>query len=294
MTDKWSYSTPYGRWTAQRQPSGVWAAAYRAGPAGLPGGEFEATLRRWSGIDDAGLPRLHSVAAEDRQVKWVLPPHANWTPLATVDPLAVDDTRWLVREVGGLLEAMHHGRAAAIDLAPTLVLVDRAGRRVTVLPTLGLDRQAAAAPDGVTRMPFVAPEVGGAGPVDPARADVYGLGSTAYFLLTGRPPFPGTAAEAMTERQLRGVPAPSAVRPGIPPELDALVQKMGAKDPPARFQTADEVVTALHPWLPVAEWVGLGLPLARPAAETPAPRQTPPPDRSRGGLTGTLARLIGR
>jgi serine/threonine-protein kinase len=92
-----------------------------------------------------------------------------------------------------------------------------------------------------------------------ARSDIYSLGSTAYFLLTGKHPFPGLATEMMTERQLRGVPQPSKLRPEVPRELDALIQKMGAKDPHLRFQSAAELVQAMLPWLPVADWAKLGI-----------------------------------
>jgi serine/threonine protein kinase len=92
-----------------------------------------------------------------------------------------------------------------------------------------------------------------------AKSDVYSLGSTFYTLLTGESPFPGSAAEKMQQRQLRGVSAPSKVRPGVPRELDAIVLKMAAKDPHERYQSATEVVAALHPWLPLVEWAALGL-----------------------------------
>lgn len=182
------------------------------------------------------------------------------------------------------LALLPDGRVKLLDLGLTHLLDNPWGR---VTRRLHL-------PEYADEIAHVPPEQAWGCGLD-ARSDIYGLGSTAYYLLTGRLPFGGTAAEAMTERQLRGVPAPSAVRRGVPRELDALVRKMGAKDPPARFQTAAEVVAALHPWLPVAEWVGLGLPLDRAAADTPAPQPAPAPKpRPRAGLTGTLARLIGR
>ncbi|MBM3982641.1 MAG: serine/threonine protein kinase [Planctomycetes bacterium] len=124
-----------------------------------------------------------------------------------------------------------------------------------------------------------------------ARGDVYSLGSTFYYLLTGQVPFPGLAPEMMAERQIRGVPAPSKLRPKVPPELDAIVQKMGAKDPHARYQSARDVVIALHSWLPVAQWQALGLSAEPPKPAAPQPAKKPAPKR---GLWAFLRRLFGR
>src|SRR6202043_3129870 len=73
------------------------------------------------------------------------------------------------------------------------------------------------------------------------RSDVYSLGSTFYYLLTGQVPFPGLAPEMMAERQIRGVPSPMKLKPSMPKELDAIVQRMGAKDPHLRYQSARAV-----------------------------------------------------
>ena len=121
-----------------------------------------------------------------------------------------------------------------------------------------------------------------------ARGDVYGLGSTFYFLLTGQVPFPGLAPEMMAQRQIRGVPAPSAARPGIPREIDALVMKMGAKDPHERYPSAREVLAAMHGWLPVDQWQRLGIGLPEKVDAVPAPKPPPLPKKR-----GFLARLFG-
>lgn len=126
-----------------------------------------------------------------------------------------------------------------------------------------------------------------------ARSDVYSLGSTLYYLLTARPPFPGTATEAMTARQLEPVPAPSKVRPEVPRELDAIVQKMGSNHPHERYQNAAEVVAALHPWLPLAQWVTLAAGLAVPepvAADRPQSESA----NTAGQRRGFFGRLFGR
>jgi serine/threonine-protein kinase len=130
------------------------------------------------------------------------------------------------------------------------------------------------------------------------RSDVYSLGSTFYFLLTGEVPFPGLAPEMMAERQIRGVPSPRKLRANIAPELDAIVLKMGAKDPHARFSTAREVVVALQSWLPVAQWQALGISAEQPnlSSLTLATQQLPlaKPAAKPRGLLGFIRRLFGR
>jgi eukaryotic-like serine/threonine-protein kinase len=123
-----------------------------------------------------------------------------------------------------------------------------------------------------------------------ARSDIYSLGSTLYYLLTGQSPFPGTAAEKMSERQLHGVPKPSLVRPDVPRELDAVVERMAAKDPHLRYQTAVQVATALHPWLPMAQWLALGIGSGEQAPPPPVQQAEPEPAKPRSWL----ARLFGR
>ncbi len=124
-----------------------------------------------------------------------------------------------------------------------------------------------------------------------ARSDVYSLGSTFYYLLTGAVPFPGLAPEMMAERQIRGVPSPAKLKPGVPKEIDAIVMRMGAKDPHARYPSAREVVIALHPWLPVAQWQALGL--SSEPAPAPKPPAAPKPAPA-GGFAGFFRRLLGK
>lgn len=124
-----------------------------------------------------------------------------------------------------------------------------------------------------------------------ARSDVYSLGSTFYTLLTGQTPFPGLALQTMTDRQVKDLPKPSDLRAGIPPEIDAVVQKMGAKDPTARYQTAAEVVNALHAYLPVAEWTELSVRIGPTLAERRAQEKK---EKAAGGFFGWLSGLFGK
>ena len=132
------------------------------------------------------------------------------------------------------------------------------------------------------------------------RSDVYSLGSTFYYLLTGQVPFPGLAPEMMAERQIRGVPSPMKLKPNVPKEMDAIVQRMGAKDPHARYQSARDVVVALQSWLPVSQWQMLGLSDATrnnpAAASEPKKGAKPKKDApaNKGGLFAAVRRLFGR
>jgi eukaryotic-like serine/threonine-protein kinase len=132
----------------------------------------------------------------------------------------------------------------------------------------------------------IAPEQAWGCDID-ARSDVYSLGSTFYFLLTGQVPFPGLAPEMMAERQIRGVPSPMIIRPGIPKEIDAIVRRMGAKDPHERYPSAREVVIAMQSWLPVEQWLALGITL--PEKEAPL-RQN---QNKSGKKRNFFARLFG-
>lgn len=95
---------------------------------------------------------------------------------------------------------------------------------------------------------YIAPEqVQDARSVD-IRADIYGLGCTLFFLLTGRPPFPdGSAMEKIRAHQERQPPDLKTFRPDVPAGLVAVYHRMVAKLPRDRFQSPLEVARALAP-----------------------------------------------
>ena len=86
------------------------------------------------------------------------------------------------------------------------------------------------------------------------RADIYGLGGTLYWLLTGKRPFSagGPGLEELLARQ-REKPAPlRTLRPDLPRRLEAVVERMLAHDPDERFATPLSVLSALHPFIDTA------------------------------------------
>src|SRR5262249_19657967 len=98
---------------------------------------------------------------------------------------------------------------------------------------------------------FMAPEQAFETSAVDIRSDVYGLGCTLYFLLTGQVPFPDRSApEKMYAHKTRARAPVSEIAPRVPPGLLAVLEKMMAKDPRERFQTPAEVIAALAPLIP--------------------------------------------
>jgi DNA-directed RNA polymerase specialized sigma24 family protein len=81
------------------------------------------------------------------------------------------------------------------------------------------------------------------------RADVYSLGCTLYYLLTGSVPFPApTPLLKIVAHREQPPPSLRSARPEVPRELAAVVARMLAKKPEERYQTPAEVAAALEPF----------------------------------------------
>jgi serine/threonine protein kinase len=81
------------------------------------------------------------------------------------------------------------------------------------------------------------------------RSDLYSLGCTFYFALSGEVPFPGSTALEKLVKRLTEEPAPLRdKRPEVPAAVSAIVQRLMARDPSQRFQTPAEVAEALGPY----------------------------------------------
>jgi serine/threonine-protein kinase len=84
------------------------------------------------------------------------------------------------------------------------------------------------------------------GDVDP-RSDIWALGATLYFMLTGRHPFSAETIEGLRELIVHGAVEPlRAIRPDVPPEIEAIVARCMHKDRYGRFQNVGELVQGLR------------------------------------------------
>ena len=98
---------------------------------------------------------------------------------------------------------------------------------------------------------YLAPEMAsGEVEADP-RADIYSLGCTMFFLLTGQVPYPETTLiERILAHQEKPPRDPRELRPDTPKELAYIILKMEAKKPEDRYQSMDEVLAALDASFP--------------------------------------------
>jgi serine/threonine protein kinase/WD40 repeat protein len=156
------------------------------------------------------------------------------------------------------LQHAHEAGLVHRDIKPANLLLDRNG--VVKILDMGLARFFREERDNLTQehdrqsvlgtADYLAPEQALDSHAVDIRADIYSLGVTFYFLLTGSSPFQGgSIAQKLIWHQVRTPKAIREVRPEVPVEVAEAVDRMLAKDPDQRFQTPAEVVDALLPFV---------------------------------------------
>jgi serine/threonine-protein kinase len=193
-------------------------------------------------------------------------------------PLPAAEAARLVETLARAIHAAHQRNILHRDLKPSNVLLALDG--TPKIADFGLakelEKDVGQTPSGtILGTPsYMAPEQAGARKDVGPTADVYSLGAILYELLTGRPPFRGeTPLDTLVEVMSREPRRPSAVRPGVPRELEAVCLKCLEKQPGRRYATAAALADDL------ARWGGGEAPLASAAVTE---RLTAPPRRSWG------------
>ena len=147
--------------------------------------------------------------------------------------------------------------------------------------------------EGVFGSPhYIAPEQAAGERID-HRADIYGLGASAYRMLSGRTLFTGASQAEIMAKHVNEEPEPLwKVAPWVPRGLCKVVMKMVGKDPDERYQSAREVIAAL-------EELGAGTPPRptelRHAGRLTAKRKPRRAERERRNkliLAGVIAALV--
>jgi len=174
--------------------------------------------------------------------------------LARGGELPIHDAVRILMEVADALSHAHAHGVVHRDIKPDNVMLS--GRHALVADfgvskavTEATGRQVLTSAGVALGTPaYMAPEQAVADPHQDHRVDIYALGVLGYELLTGRAPFSATTAQEMLAAHVTSDPEPlEPHRPMVSPALAGVVMKCLAKKPADRWQTADELLTALEP-----------------------------------------------
>ncbi len=189
-----------------------------------------------------------------------------------------------------MVRACHYVRQAALglqhahetaglvhrDIKPGNILVDRNG--IVKILDMGLARFFHDDEDILTKKydenvlgtaDYLAPEQALDSHAVDIRADIYSLGATFYFGLTGRTPFSeGTVAQKLIWHQTRQPKPIRSFRDDVAEDVVAVIDRMMAKDPTQRYESPQAVVEALDPWTqtPIPPPPEVEMPQLSPAA----------------------------
>ncbi len=177
-------------------------------------------------------------------------------------PLSVDDAVFFTRQVAEALQHATDRNVVHRDIKPSNLLVTPAGAAKVVDMGLArdtsLDKSSAdATASGVTlgTFDYISPEQARNPRDADVRSDLYSLGCTMFFMLTGNPPFPeGTALQKLLNHGSQPPPDPRAWREDLSDELYEILMKMMAKRPADRYQKPIDLINDL---LLLAEAEGL-------------------------------------
>ena len=280
---------------------------------------FRREARTLAKLESEHVARIIDVGTEPDGSFYLIRQHLDGVDLGSFirqnGPLALADAVLTILQVAEAVAETHGHGIIVRELQPGhLFLTQRAGgaplMKITDFGTAKLLRDAAApGPSGeltATAMfglsPYSSPELLRKAKNVDVRTDVWSLGAILYELVTGRPPFAGETALLMLQIT-REQPTPAShLVPGLPPEVDQILDWALAKDVDARFKNVHAFAHALLPYATaegqvLIERIGQiaeasrtkrrggstpppSFPTSRPASSTHVPTMPPPPPSS--------------
>jgi serine/threonine-protein kinase len=159
--------------------------------------------------------------------------------------LPIRDSLRITREAASALAYAHGQGMIHRDVKPANLMLDQDGR--VVLTDFGIAKIVTGihftASGGMVGTPaYMAPEQG-LGDAGDERSDLYSLGVILFQMVTGRLPYDGETPLSVILKHLNE-PIPSAItyNPDVPPEVDAIIIRLMAKEQDERYQTAGELI----------------------------------------------------
>ncbi len=164
--------------------------------------------------------------------------------------LAPDQAARIGLDVARALGVAHVRGIVHRDVKPGNILLAADGRAMVAdfgIARLGADAEAARPGTTLGSVHYFSPEQARGATTTPA-SDVYGLGLVLFEMLTGTRAFTGATSDAIALARIDApAPSPRALRPEIPAELDAVVQRALAPDPADQFANGAAMAAALEP-----------------------------------------------
>jgi serine/threonine protein kinase len=229
-------------------------------PAAL--GRFYREARAAGSISHPNIVRTYDID-QDGNLHFIVMEYVDGPNLLDVvkkfGPLEMGRAVSYIRQVAIGLEYAFRNGIIHRDIKPGNILIDRRGKAQIL--DMGLARFFNDQTDNLTvkyddkivlgTADYVAPEQVACSHSVDTRADVYALGASLYFLLAGHPPFPqGTISQKLLWHRTKDPTPIRKIRPEVPEGLAAIIARMMAKNPKARYQTCGEVAQELEAWLP--------------------------------------------
>ena len=209
---------------------------------------FLQEARTAAGLSHPNIVPIHLVEARGTLVYFVMGYVDGETLRERVErsgPLTPRLALKLLQEVSWALGYAHQRGVIHRDIKPDNIMIERATDRALVTDfgiALGTrDTGGSGGGQVIGTARYMSPEQACGEPVD-ARSDLYSLGATFFFALTGRAPFEGSTLPAILAKQV-AQPAPlvQSVRPELPAKIGAVIDRCLQKAPADRFQTGDDL-----------------------------------------------------
>jgi len=228
--------------------------------------------------EDEGTPFIVMELVRGQSLKEIIAADAPFHP---------DDVAELLEQIGGALDYAHVRGYVHRDIKPGNILVDVHGRArlVDFGIAKGLaDGDLTEAGEGLGTVGYLSPEQAAGLMATPA-SDVYSVGVVAFEMLTGELPFAAETPVGVAMRHVHDpAPRPSAVVPGLPPQVDPIILRALAKDPTRRWGSAGAFARALRGWRITAPPQSVTRAHQVPALAAPPP--------ARGSLAPTIVIVI--